>query len=132
MTVLARDHGLRVNRKRLRRLRWEMGHEAVWRRPRTSLPDDTRRVYPYRLRRPKTDRPNQVWRPDITCAPMPQGRAYLCAVMDWRSRKVLGWELSNTMDTGLCLRALEEAPAHAGGAPEIFNTNQGCQFTSAE
>ena len=132
VTVLARDHGLRVNRKRLRRLRQEMGHEAIWCRPRTSLPDESHRVYPYRLRHLTIERPDQVWCADITYVPMPQGHAYLCAVMDWHSRKVLGWAVSNTMDTGLCLGALEEALAEAGGAPEIFNTDQGCQFTSSE
>ena len=76
-----------------------------------------------RLRRLKIDRPNRVWRPNITYAPMPQGHACLCAVMDWRSPKVLGWAVSNTVDTGLCLRTLEEAPANAGGAPETFNAD---------
>jgi len=131
-TVLRRDHDLVINRKRLRRLRREMGLEAIWCAPRTSIPEDTHRVYPYLLRHLSIDRPNQVWCADITYVPMPHGHAYLCAVMDWHSRKVLGWELSNTMDTGLCLRALEQALETAGCAPEIFNTDQGCQFTSEE
>jgi putative transposase len=132
VTILGRDYGRKVNRKRLRRLRHEMGHEAIWCQPRTSIPDDTHRKYPYLLRKLKIERPNQVWCADITYVPMAKGHAYLCAVMDWHSRKVLGWEVSNTMDTGLCLRALEKAIASAGCVPEIFNTDQGCQFTSEE
>ena len=132
VTILERDHDLKVNRKRLARLRREMGHEAIWCKPRTSIPEDTHRVYPYLLRNMNIDRPNQVWCTDITYVPMPHGHAYLCAVMDWYSRKVLGWELSNTMDTALCLRALKQAIDNAGCTPEIFNTDQGCQFTSAE
>ena len=109
-----------------------MGHEAIWCKPRTSIPDDTHRKYPYLLRKLKIERPNQVWCADITYVPMAHGHAYLCAVMDWHSRKVLGWELSNTMDTELCLRALNQAVASTGRTPEIFNTDQGCQFTSEE
>lgn len=132
VTVLERDYGRKVNRKRLRRLRREMGHEAIWCQPRTSIPDDTHRTYPYLLRKLKIERPDQLWCADITYVPMAHGHAYLCAVMDWHSRKVLGWEVSNTMDTGLCLRALEQAITNTGRRPEIFNTDQGCQFTSAE
>jgi len=131
-TVLERDYDLVVNRKRLQRLRREMGHEAIWCKPRTSLPDDTHRKFPYLLRNLSIERPNQVWCADITYVPMAYGHAYLCAVMDWHSRKVLGWEVSNTMDTGLCLRALNQAVASTGCTPEIFNTDQGCQFTSEE
>jgi len=130
--VLWREHGMRVNRKRVRRLRREMGLETIWCRPRTTVPDDGARKYPYLLRETEVDRPDQVWCADITYVPMPGGHAYLCAVMDWNSRKVLGWEVSNTMDTGLCTRALEKALAGTGRVPEIFNTDQGCQFTSAE
>jgi putative transposase len=130
--VLERDHDLKVNRKRLGRLRREMGHEAIWCKPRTSIPEDTHRKYPYLLRNLNIQRPDQVWCADITYVPMAYGHAYLCAVMDWHSRKVLGWEVSNTMDTGLCLRALDQAMAATGRAPEIFNTDQGCQFTSQE
>ena len=132
LTVLERDYDRKVNRKRLRRLRQEMGHEAIYCQPRTSVPEDTHRKYPYLLGKLKVERPDQVWCADITYVPMAQGHAYLCAVMDWHSRKVLGWEVSNTMDTGLCLRALEGAVANTGSVPEIFNTDQGCQFTSAE
>ena len=132
VTILGRDYGRKVNRKRLRRLRREMGHEAIWCRPRTSIPDDTHRKYPYLLRKLKIERPNQVWCADITYVPMAKGHAYLCAVMDWHSRKVLGWAVSNTMDTVLCLGALNKAIANGGCVPEIFNTDQGCQFTSQE
>jgi putative transposase len=95
VTVLERDHGLKVNRKRLDRLRREMGHEAIWCKPRTSIPDDGHRKYPYLLRKLAIERPDQVWCADITYVPMPRGHAYLCAVMDWHSRKVLGWAVSN-------------------------------------
>ncbi len=132
VTVLWRDHGLKVNRKRVRRLREEMGQESIWCRPRTSIPNQTHRKYPYLLRGLKIEAPDQVWCTDITYVPMPGGHAYLCAVMDWYSRKVLGWTVSNTMDTTLCLRALDKAIANAGCTPEIFNTDQGCQFTSVE
>jgi len=130
--VLQRDHDRKVNRKRLQRLRREMGYEAIWCQPRTSIPEETHRKFPYLLRTLNIERPDQVWCADITYVPMPQGHAYLCAVMDWHSRKVLGWELSNTMDTGLCLRALNQAVRNTGHTPEIFNTDQGCQFTSEE
>lgn len=132
VTLLERDHGLIVNRKRVRRLRREMGIEAIYCKPRTSIPDDGHRKYPYLLRDLAVDRPDQVWCTDITYVPMPGGSAYLCAVMDWYSRKVLGWAVSNTMETGLCLEALDQALANTGTVPEIFNTDQGCQFTSAE
>ena len=132
VTILARDHGVMINRKRLQRLRREMGQEAIWCRPRTSIPDKTHRKYPYLLRHLVIDRPDQVWCTDITYIPMPGGHAFLCAVMDWHSRKVLGWAVSNTMDTALCLAALEEAIRRAGHLPDIFNTDQGCQFTSLE
>lgn len=132
VTVLERDHGIKVNRKRLTRLRQEMGHEAIWCRPRTSIPDDGHRKYPYLLRKLAVERPNQVWCADITYVPMPRGHAYLCAVMDWHSRKTLGWSVGNTLGTALCLEALEAALRSTGAVPEIFNTDQGCQFTSAE
>jgi putative transposase len=132
VTVLDRDHGVKVNRKRLDRLRREMGHEAIWCKPRTSIPDDGHRKYPYLLRKLAIERPDHVWCTDITYVPMPRGHAYLCAVMDWHSRKVLGWAVSNTMGTGLCLEALEKALNSTGKIPEIFNTDQGCQFTSEE
>ena len=132
VTVLERDHEVKTDRKRVARLRREMGQETIWCKPRTSIPDDGHRKYPYLLRHLAIDRPDQVWCADITYVPMPRGHAYLCAVMDWYSRKVLGWAVSNTMETGLCLEALENALAATGRVPEIFNTDQGCQFTSAE
>jgi len=132
VTVLARDHGFAVNRKRVQRLRREMGLEAIYCKPRTSIADQANRIYPYLLRDLAITRPDQVWCADITYVPMPRGSAYLCAVMDWHTRCVLGWTVSNTMDTSLCLLALERAKAHAGCVPDIFNTDQGSQFTSAE
>jgi len=132
VTVLNRDQKIEVNRKRLQRLRRQIGHEAIWCKPRTSIPDKSHRKYPYLLRKLKIVRPNQVWCTDITYVPMPGGHAYLCAVMDWHSRKVLGWAVSNTMETGLCLEALENALSDTGQVPEIFNTDQGCQFTSEQ
>jgi putative transposase len=120
VTVLERDHGIRINRKRLQRLRREIGHEAIWCKPRTSIPDTGHRKYPYLLRELKIDRPNQVWCTDITYVPMPGGHAYLCAVMDWYSRKVLGWAVSNTIGGDLCLESLEIALRGNGGCiPEI-------------
>jgi putative transposase len=100
--VLERDHGRKVNRKRLRRLRREMGLETIWCRPRnTSAPDKAHRKYPYLLGSLEVKRPEQAWCADITYVPMSRGHAYLCVVMDWYSRKVLGWRLSNTMEAGL-------------------------------
>jgi putative transposase len=132
VTVLERDHGLVVNRKRLQRLRREMGLEAIYCKPRTSTGDKANRIYPYLLRDLAVTRADQVWCADITYIPMPRGSAYLCAVMDWHTRCVLGWAISNTMDVSLCLLALERAKAFAGCVPEIFNTDQGSQFTSEE
>ena len=132
VTILARDHGIWTNRKRVQRLRREMGLEAIWCKPRTSIPDDGHRKHPYLLRNLAVERPDQVWCADITYVPMPGGSAYLCAVMDWHSRRVLGWAVSNTMETSLCLEALDNALGLDGRVPGIFNTDQGCQFTSAE
>lgn len=109
-----------------------MGIEAIYCKPKTSTANKEHRKYPYLLRELKIDRPNQVWCADITYVPMPRGFAYLCAVMDWHSRKVLGWSLSNTMESGFCVEALEKAFAATGQVPEIFNTDQGVQFTSEE
>jgi putative transposase len=132
VTLLERDYGIKVNRKRVRRLRQIMGVETIWCRPRTSIPDDGHRKYPYLLRNLVVSRPDQVWCADITYVPMPHGHAYLCAVMDWYSRKVLGWALSNTMDGALCQRALADAVAQSKCLPEMMNTDQGSQFTSEE
>jgi len=132
VTALERDHGVAINRKRLQRLRREMGLEAIYCKPRTSLVDKANRIYPYLLRNKEVSKPDEVWCADITYVPMPHGHAFLCAVMDWNTRCVLGWAVSNTMDVALCLRALERARARAGCVPEIFNTDQGSQFTSEE
>ena len=131
--VLEVSYGLTAKRKRLQRLRRIMGLETIWCRPKTSAAHPRHKKYPYLLRGLKISHPNQVWCADITYVPMLHGHAYLCAVMDWYSRKVLGWALSNTLDTSVCLAALAMALKASGGAiPEIFNTDQGCQFTSEE
>jgi putative transposase len=130
--VLERDHGRVVNRKRIQRLRREMGLEAIYCKPRTSIVDKANRIYPYLLRDLVISKPDQVWCADITYVPMPRGHAFLCAVMDWNTRCVLGWSVSNTMDVGLCLSALGKAKEFAGCVPEIFNTDQGSQFTSEQ
>ncbi len=121
--------GHAVNRKRVRRLMKLMGLEAIYPRPRTSDPHPENKVYPYLLRDMTIDRPDQVWCADITYIPMRKGFLYLVAIMDWASRRVLAWKLSNTMDTDFCIEALDEAMARFG-RPEIFNTDQGSQFTS--
>ena len=117
-----------MNRKRVQRLMQKMGLEAVYPRPRLSQAGPEHKVYPYLLRGMEIRRPDRVWSTDITYVPMRQGFMYLVAVMDWQSRYVLSWQLSNTMDVRFCLEALEEALRK--GRPEIFNTDQGAQFTS--
>jgi putative transposase len=129
MTAELRKAGRRVNRKRVQRLMRLMGLEALGPKPKTSYPSAQHRVYPYLLRDLAIDRPNQVWAADITYIPMARGFLYLVVVMDWHSRYVLAWRLSNTMDTSFCLDALEDALRK--GCPEMFNTDQGAQFTSA-
>jgi putative transposase len=124
-----RRAGYIVGRKRIRRLMQKMGLCVVYQRPRTTVPAEDHEVHPYLLRGLVIDRPNQVWCADITYIPMRRGFLYLVAIMDWASRKVLSWRLSNTMDTEFCIEALEEALG-AYGRPEIFNTDQGSQFTS--
>jgi putative transposase len=119
-----------VNRKRLRRLMRRMGIAALGPKPRTTKPAPGHKIFPYLLRNLAIDRPNQVWAADITYVPIGRGFLYLVAVMDWASRAVLSWRLSNTMDVSFCVGALEEALARFG-TPEIFNTDQGSQFTSA-
>jgi len=121
-----------IGRSRVKRLMRLMGIDAVYPRKRTTIPGGPSGIYPYRLRGLVIDRPNQVWCADITYIPMARGFMYLFAVMDWYSRKILAWELSNTLDTGFCLRTLNKAVAAAGTVPEILNTDQGCQFTSDE
>ena len=124
-----RRQGHAVGRKRVRRLMAKMGLAAVYQRPRTTVPHPEHRTWPYLLRELAIDRPNQVWCADITYIPMRRGFLYLVAVMDWASRKVLAWRLSNTLDAEFCIEALGEALARYG-RPEIFNTDQGSQFTS--
>jgi putative transposase len=124
-----RREGYTVGRKRVRRLMAKMGLAPIYQRPRTTVPHPEHRVYPYLLRDLVVDRANQVWCADITYIPMRRGFLYLVAIMDWMSRKVLAWRVSNTMDVEFCLEALEEALVRFG-KPEIFNTDQGSQFTS--
>ncbi len=121
--------GFLVNRKRVQRLMRLMGLQAIYPRRRTSQPAPGHRIYPYLLRGLSIDRPNQVWATDITYIPMAQGFMYLVAILDWHSRRVLSWRLSNTLDTDFCVEALEEA-LRRYGPPEIFNTDQGAQFTA--
>jgi len=128
MTEFLRRQGFWVNHKRVERLMRKMGIMAIYQRPRTSLKDDGHMVYPYLLRDLPIIYPNQVWCADITYVRMHRGFLYLIAIMDWFSRYVLSWELSNTLDVHFCLEALEQALRIA--KPEIFNTDQGCQFTS--
>jgi putative transposase len=125
---LNNHHGFQVNRKRVARLMEKMGLQAVYPRPRTSIPDQQHKKYPYLLRGLEVNRPNQVWAADITYIPMPLGFMYLVAIMDWFSRFVVAWQLSNTLDGVFCLAALRLALRH--GQPEIFNTDQGVQFTA--
>lgn len=122
-----RDHD--VNRKRVQRLMRLMDLRALYPRRRTSQPGKGHKIYPYLLRGLSIERANQVWATDITYIPMARGFMYLVAIMDWHSRRVLSWRVSNTLDTDFCVEALEEA-LQRFGAPEIFNTDQGSQFTS--
>jgi len=129
MTAMLRAEGWVINRKRVRRLMRVMGLRALGPKPNTSKPAPGHRIYPYLLRDLVIERPNQVWAADITYIPMSRGFLYLVAIMDWASRAVLAWRLSNTLDADFCVRALEEALARFG-RPEIFNTDQGSQFSS--
>ena len=124
-----RREGVCIGRRWAGRLMRLMGLQAVYRAPRTSAPHPEHRVYPYLLRGLAVEQPNQVWCADITYIPVRRGFLYLVAIMDWASRYVLAWRLSNTLDAGFCVEALDEALA-GHGAPEIFNTDQGSQFTS--
>lgn len=122
------QQGYRVNRKRIQRLMEEIGIEALYPKPSTRAPSKAHKVWPYLLRGVDVAKANQVWAADITYIPMAKGYLYLIAIIDWHSRYVLSWRLSNTQDTHFCTEALEEAFTH--GCPEIFNTDQGSQFTS--
>ena len=121
--------GYAVGRKRVRRLMAKIGVQAVYQKPKTSQPHPEHRIWPYLLRNMTIDRPNQVWCADITYIPMRRGFLYLVAIMDWATRKVLAWRVSNTLHADFCIEALEDALARHG-PPEIFNTDQGAQFTS--
>jgi len=122
-------HGLHVNRKRVQRLMRLMGMHALYPGARTTRPNPRHKTYPYLLRDVVINQVNQVWCTDITYIPMRKGFLYLVAIMDWHARKVLSWRLSNSLDTAPCIEALEEA-LDRYGAPDIFNSDQGCQFTS--
>lgn len=124
LVQMLRAEGIAANRKRVQRLMRRMGIAALGPRPRTTKPEPGHKVFPYLLRGAVIDRPNQVWAADITYIPIGRGFLYLVAIMDWASRAVLAWRLSNTMDTSFCLSALEGAMARFG-KPEIFNTDQG-------
>ena len=130
MTLCLRRQGYCIGRKRIRRLMRKMGLVAMAPGLHTSCRNKSNKVYPYLLRGLGIHRPNQVWAADITYIPMNRGFMYLVAVMDWYSRKILSWRVSNTLDTDFCIEAVEEAVSRHG-APEIFNTDQGAQFTSA-
>ena len=127
---LLRGEGVAIGRQRVATMMRRMGIEAIYRRPNTSKPAPGHKIYPYLLRGVAVERPNQVWAMDITYIPMARGFVYLAAVVDWFSRRVLAWRVSITMEVEFCLEAVEEALARHG-RPEIFNTDQGSQFTSA-
>ena len=120
--------GSKVGRRHITTLMRKMGIEALYRKPNTSRPEPGHKIFPYLLRGLTIDRPNQVWATDITYIPMARGFVYLCAVMDWFARRILAWRLSNTMEAEFCVEVLEEALAKHG-RPEIFNSDQGSQFT---
>lgn len=128
MTRWLGEQGYAVNPKRIRRLMRQMGLEAIYRKARLSVPEPGHRIYPYRLRGLKIERPDQVWSSDVTYIRLQQGFIYLVAVMDWFSRYVLAWEVSVSLETSFCLAALDWALQ--SGQPDIFNTDQGSQFTS--
>lgn len=129
MAAHLRRVGHKVGRKRIRRLMAKIGLVPIYQKPRTTIPHPEHRKYKYLLKDLVIDRPNQVWCADITYIPMRKGFLYLVAVMDWATRKVLSWKLSNSMEADFCIEALEDAMARHG-KPEIFNTDQGSQFTS--
>ncbi|MDB9741238.1 IS3 family transposase [Akkermansiaceae bacterium] len=132
MHYLEANYGWKVGRKRIRRLMKIMGIEALVPKPNTSKPSPGHKIYPYLLRQRTITEADEVWCADITYIPMPKGHVYLIAIMDWHTRAVLSWELSNTMDSGFCVRALTKAFELTGTKPRIFNTDQGSQFTSSD
>lgn len=129
MREALKQQGIKVCRDRVRRLMRLMGITAIYQKPKTSQKNPDHKIYPYLLRNLSIDRPNQVWATDITYVPMARGFMYLVAIMEWFSRKVLSWRLSNSLDSYFCIEALQEALAKFPN-PDIFNTDQGCQFTS--
>ena len=131
MQYILKAKGKNVGRHRVRRLMQKMGIQAIYQKPKTSLPNQKHKIYPYLLKNLTIDSPNQVWCSDITYVPMKKGFMYLTAIMDWHSRKVLSWKLSNSLETSFCVEALEEA-IETYGLPAIFNTDQGAQYTSQE
>ena len=128
---LLRQDGYSIGRRHVSTLMTRMGIETVYRKPHTRTRHPAHPVYPSLLRMLTIDRPNQVWAADITYIPMKRGFVYLCAVLDWASRQVLAWQLSNTLTTDFCIEAVQEAVTRYG-TPDIFNTDQGSQFTSLE
>ncbi len=128
---LLNREGIAIGRRHVATLMRRMRIEALYRKPNTSKPSPGHKIYPYLLRGVTVDRPNQAWAMDITYVPMARGFVYLAAVVDWYSRRVLAWRLSITMEAGFCIEALEDALARHG-KPDIFNTDQGSQFTSQE
>jgi len=127
-----KKQGYTVGRKRIRRLMRIMGVESLAPKPNTSKPNKEHKIYPYLLKKLPITKSNQVWCADITYIPMAKGHVYLVAIMDWYSKAVLSWELSNSMDASFCMRALKEAMRKTGTTPQIFNTDQGSQFTGDE
>lgn len=128
---LRRATGMKIGRKRVRRLMRQMGIEAIYPQKRTTIPGISSEIHPYLLRDLTIDRPNQVWAADITYVPMRRGFMYLFAIIDWYSRRIVDWEISTTLDTEFCIRCLKRALLK-NTKPVIFNTDQGCQFTSAK
>lgn len=131
IVVILKERGHEVNRKRVQRLMRKMGIQSIAPKPNTSRRNTQHKIYPYLLRNVKISRVNQVWSTDLTYIRTGKGFCYLIAIIDWHSRAVLSWRLSNTMDTGFCVEALKEA-IEKYGCPEIFNTDQGSQFTSEQ
>ena len=129
MTVWLQGRGEDINRKRVRRLMRLMGLEAIYPKPKLSAAGRGQRIFPYLLRNVSIQRPDQVWSADVTYVPLPAGFMYLAAVIDWYSRYVVAWRLSNTLDGSFCLDMLNEALSR--GKPEVFNTDQGVQFTAS-